>query len=171
MRITKIHYFFIAVLAGQVILYDAWQLITPEAVNMRWTAVGALFVLTTIVWYMASGREEARARLHSLVWALVVADILLASYYVYLHRGVAAKAVALYAIPIIISAVLMSRRAIIAASALSLAAYAIAVQAYATLNFNEGYKIERYGEIFFYAGVVLVLAGLLSVLVHTRRKL
>jgi hypothetical protein len=65
----------------------------------------------------------------------------------------------------------MSRRAIIAASALSLATYAIAVQAYATFNFNEGYKIERYGEIFFYAGVVLVLAGLLSVLVHTRRRL
>jgi hypothetical protein len=93
------------------------------------------------------------------------------SYYVFLHRGVAAKSVVLYAIPIIVSAVLLSRRAIMTTTLLCMASYFIAVNVYATYNFNEGYKIERYGEIFFYCGTMLILAGLLWAVVHAKKRL
>lgn len=171
LRTTKVHYFLIALLAGQIIAYDAWQLITPEAVLDRWIAVGLLFVAVTIVWYKVNARKYTKGRLHHLVWMLVLADILFASYYVFLNRGVAANAVALYALPIIVSGVLLSKRALFASALLSIAAYIVSVNAYATANFNEGYKIERYGESFFYAGVMLVIAGLLWAVVHAKKKL
>jgi beta-lactamase regulating signal transducer with metallopeptidase domain len=161
----------IALLAGQNIAYDAWQLITPEAVLKRWIAIGLLFVAVTIVWYRVNARKYTRSSLHHLVWLMVIADILFASYYVYLNRGVAANAVALYAVPVIVSGVLLSKRALFASALLSIAAYLLAVNTYATLNFNEGYKIERYGEALFYSGATLVIAGLLWAVVHAKKRL
>ena len=171
LRVTKIHYLFLALLAGQIVIYDAWQLTTPEAALKRWIAVGALFVLVTIVWYIASGKRYTKVQLHHLVWWLITADILFVSYYVYLQRGMASKAIALYAIPIIVSAIFLSRRALLAAASLSIAAYVLTVLIYFAANFNEGYKIELYGEISFYSGVMLVLAGLLWAVVHAKKKL
>lgn len=171
LRIVKIQFIFIALLAGQIVVFDAWQLITPEAALKRWIAVGVLFGLTTVIWYILSGRKHSKPQLHSLVWWLIAADILFASYYVYLGRGVASKSVALYAIPITISAILLSRRALVSTALLCSSAYLVAVMAYATLHFNEGYKIERYGEIFFFAGVMLVLAAMLGTMAKIKKRL
>ncbi len=35
LHVVKIHYLLLALVAAQIMAYDAWQLITPEAVQKR----------------------------------------------------------------------------------------------------------------------------------------
>jgi hypothetical protein len=169
-RISRLHFLFVFLLITQTVIYDVWKLITPQAVLNRWIACALLLTVTVIVWYFA--RTQVRSPLISklLVFTLVLADIAIATFNIYAQRGMASRAVMLFAVPIIVSAVLMSRSAIFATAALSVAAYTTTALAYFVLNFNEGYKIELYGEVGFYSVMFFVLAGLLSIVVQLKRS-
>lgn len=169
-RLTHAHFFYAAILALQIMMYDAWKLITPEFVLRRWLITALLLVVTTIVWLMARVGERSEAAYRRLVYALIVADIFVASLNVYTQRGMASKAVLLYAVPIVASAVLMRRTVVFATALLSAAAYMATAMLYFTVYFNEGYKIELYGETGFYSVVFLLLASLLWVVIRTKQK-
>jgi len=155
--------------AVQAVIYDAWKLITPNALLNRWIVCALLFAITTVVWYIARGKIHTTSAAKLLVWALVVSDIAAASFNVYTQRGMSSRAVMLYAVPIIISAVLRTRSALFAAAALSAAAYTSTAIAYFVLNFNEGYKIELYGEVGFYSALFFVLASALWIVVRVKK--
>lgn len=163
----KIHFLFIGLLVAQIILYDASKLISPEVVLKRWFTVAALLIVVGIVWFKAKN-ESSSANYSRLIFYLIFADIALISYSVYSQRGMAARAVALYAIPIIVSALLARRSAVYFVAILSIAAYTLSSIAYFVWNFNEGYKVELYGEIGFYSFVFLILAGLTSLLINNK---
>lgn len=169
-RVTHVHFFYVAALVTQIILYDAGKLITPEAVMWRWLATACLLVIVTAVWYLAKLRTYEPNGYKWLLLLLIAADIAIASFCVYTQRGMASRGVMLYAVPIITSAVLLSRTALYGTALLCIAAYFSTAISYFVLNFNEGYKIELYGEVGFYSTLFLILASLLWAVVRTKRK-
>ncbi len=155
-RLSSIHLGFAAAVAIQIVIFDAGRLIPPEVVLQRWIATGLFTGVVATVWYAARNRTSQDATLKKLVGALVAADICLASVAVYTQRGMASRAVALYAIPIIVAAAMNRRSAILASAMLSIAAYLATCVAYFVLHFNEGYKLELYGEAGFYSAVFII---------------
>lgn len=170
-KIASVHFLYVLVLAIQIIVFDAGKLINPETVLQRWIATGLLLVVTTFVWYISRNRSGNPATSKKLIGILILADIAMASYSVYITRGMASKAVLLFVIPIIVSCVLARRSALIATATLSIAAYVITSVAYFVLNFNEGYKLELYGEIGFYGALFVVIALLLWVFIRPNKKI
>jgi hypothetical protein len=169
LRAARLHFVFVGLFIAQTVIYDAWKLIAPNAVMNRWIASTLLLVLTTIVWYIAKNKISSIVTCKVLVWSLILADIATASFNVYTQRGMASRAVVLYVVAIVIAAVLRSRSALFATAALCVAAYTSTAIAYFVLHFNEGYKIELYGEVGFYSALFFVFAALLWAIVRTTR--
>ena len=166
-RVARIHFIYVLALAVQIIIYHAWQLITPEAALRRWVMTGIFAAGVTVVWYL-SKHADGSGRLRRLIYGLILLDIGVASFGVYTQRGMAARAVMLYAVPIIVAATLRSRSALLATAMLCVVAYTTTALSYFVLNFNEGFKVELYGEVGFYSFLFFVLARLLWVI--TRRS-
>jgi len=169
-RACRMHFYFVLLLAIQIMLYDAWKLITPEAVLQRWLVAAGLLIATTVVWYLAKNPGNDSGRTKRLVFSLVAVDIVAVSTIIYMTRGMASRAVLLYIIPIVTAAALQSRTALFASAFFSIAAYTSTAVAYFVLNFNEGYKIELYGEVGFYSAGLLLLAGLLWAVIKVPRN-
>ena len=165
LRLSGLHFLYVGALAAQIIVYDAWQLLAPAAVLQRWTATALLLGAVTGIWYRARPGQTAQAY-RRLAFLLILADIGIATFGVYTQRGMASRAVALYAIPLVVATILRSRAALFATAILCVASYFVAAIAYFVLHFNEGYKIELYGETGFYAATFLLLAGLLAVTIR-----
>jgi len=168
-RLARWHFLYTALFAVQIVVYDAWKLIEPAVVLRRWIMAALLLIVTTTVWYMARGRANDNSLYKRLIFALIVIDIAAASFGIYTQRGMASRAVMLYSVPIVVASVLKSRRAIFTAALLSVAAYSTTAVAYFVLNFNEGYKIELYGEVGFYSVLMLLLASLLWSAIRPKR--
>ncbi|HEX5796851.1 MAG TPA: hypothetical protein VFX86_00490 [Candidatus Saccharimonadales bacterium] len=165
---SQLHFLFIILLIVQTILYDTSQLITPDYVLYRWVVISALLVVNSVIWYLAHSRSR-HALMHKLLLLLMIlADVALASFSVYTQRGMASRAVFLFIIPIIVSGLLLSRSALYATAILCIAAYSLSAISYFILNFNEGYKVELYGEVGFYSLSMLFIAGLLAKLLKSR---
>ena len=170
-RTTHWHFILVTFLMGQIILYDASKLITPEVVMQRWLVTTLLLATAAAVWFLARSKITNSTLFYmSLTFALIIVDIIVASFNVYTQRGMASRAVLLFAIPIIVSAILMSRVALFTTALLCIAAYTATAVSYFVLNFNEGYKVELYGEIGFYSLTLLLFAGLLWVVIRGKHK-
>lgn len=167
---STIHFVFVFAYIAQIIVYDAWKLITPESVLERWLIAAMLLIVNSTVWYLAHNKETTTGVYKALVFALIIADIAVASFNVYAQRGMASRAVALYALPLIVSTVLVSRAALLTTTALCIAAYTTTAVSYFVLNFNEGYKIELYGEISSYCVYFVILASLLWVSIRHKQR-
>jgi hypothetical protein len=135
----------------------------------RWIATAGLLVVATLVWYFSKTKLTSIGTYRALIYTLILADIAFAAFNVYTQRGYASKSVALFIIPIFLAAVLVSRSALFAAALLSVAAYTTTAIMYFTLNFNEGYSAELYGEIGFYSALFLLLAGLLWTIIRKQK--
>lgn len=168
-KVCKLHFTLIGLFLAQIILYDASKLITPDVVLQRWFAVALLLVVTGSIWYFVKIRSGSTMLYKSSLVALIVSDIALASFFVYSTRGMASRAVLLYILPIIIAGLLLSRAALFATAIFCIAAYSLTAVSYFVLNFNEGYKVELYGEVGFYSLVFLITAGLIAAVLHPRK--
>lgn len=165
-RVCRVHFLYLAAYAAVIIAFDGSHVLTSQVVAERWIASASLLVIVAAVWYLAHNLKNDIPALKRLIFLLITSDIAMAAFNVYTQRGMASRAVFLFAIPILVSAILLSRAAIIATAAFSAAAYIVSAVLYFTLHFNEGYKAELYGEVGFYCAMFFVLAGLLSVLVR-----
>lgn len=165
-RVAVFHFLLVLGYGAQLIIYDAARVITPDAVLRRWLAVGALLAISAVVWYLAHNQNNDVAAYKRLTFLLISADIAFASFNVYTQRGMASRAVVLYVLAIATAAILLSRAALFTAAILSAAAYMATAVAYFTLNFNEGYKAELYGEVLFYSFLFFIFAGILSSIVR-----
>lgn len=167
-NVSRVHFGYMLAYAFGLIIFDSWNLITTEGIQQRWTAIGAVFILNVVVWYLARSKVSSLAYYKLLVMVLVAADIVFAAINVYMERGMASRTVALFAVPIVMAASLASRRAVFAAAALSTAAYTLAITRYFTEYYGEGYKVELYGVAFLYSAVFFVLASLLWIAVRPK---
>src|SRR5437868_3139262 len=134
LRLSRLHFIYVGVFVIQTAIYDAWNLITPTAVMNRWIMTGILLCVTAIVWYLAHNTVTSTLGAKLLVFLLIFTDIAAASFNVYTQRGMASRAVMLYTVPIIVSAVLLSRAAIFATACLCAAAYVATAVSYFVLN-------------------------------------
>ncbi len=167
LRITRVHFVYIAAYMLSVIIFDSWNLITHEAVLQRWTAAGALLVVNTIIWYLCRARLQNENVYKILLIVLLASDILFAAANVYWQRGMASKAVLLFAVPVISAGLVRSRSLLLATAAVSAATYSVAAVRYFFENYGQGYRVELYGEVFFYSAMLFVMAGL--VMIHFRK--
>lgn len=158
--VSRAHFLLVLVFAASIVIYDASQLIAPEAVLLRWKMAVTLLIITTLVWYLAR-RKDSRSFHMTLVGVLIATDILFTSFFIYHDRGMASLGVALYAIPIATSALLLSRSALLATATLCTAAYALTCVKYFVDFFNEGYRVQLYSSIGFYSACFFILALIL----------
>jgi hypothetical protein len=169
-RMLKIHFLYIFALAIQIIVFDAGMLIEPVVVFRRWILVLSSLVVFTFLWYLMQKNNVSQGILRRVVLSLILVDVTIASFYVYTQRGMASKAVFLYIMPLLVAACMQRKKALLSAGVLCVAAYLISVIAYFNLNFNEGYKIELYGEAGFYSAMLLLIALALWILVRPRKN-
>jgi hypothetical protein len=163
LRLTRVHFFYVAAYMLSIIMFDSWNLISHEAVLQRWTLVGVLLIINTVIWYLCKVRLKNDNIYRLLLVALILTDIVFAAVNVYWQRGMASKSVMLFVVPIISAALIRSRSLVLATASLSTAAYSIVCVNYFNLNYGQGFKIELYGEIFFYSALFFVLGALLMV--------
>jgi len=162
-RLSWMHFWYVAAYALTLVIFDAWNLLAPEDNVRRWYLVAALFVVFVSVWYLAR-RKLHSSKIHTpLIIVLLTADIIFAAVNVYWQRGMASKAVMLFAVPIVAAGLSRSRKLLLATTLLSTAAYAVAAIKYFFDFYGEGYRVELYGEIFFYSAIFFVLAGLMVI--------
>jgi hypothetical protein len=165
-RATRIHFLYIAAYILNIIMFDSWNLIPHDAVAQRWTAAGLLLGVNTVLWYVARMKFNGTRLYTTMLWVLITADIAFAGYNVFWQRGMASKAVMLFAIPIITAAMTRSRSAVLATATLCTAVYTTAAVRYFNLHYGEGFRVELYGEILFYSAVFFVIVWLLFVLIR-----
>ena len=165
-RVCRVHFVFIAVYALYTIAADTTRLITTDLVLRRWTANGALLVGIAIIWYMARYNIKNSNYYRLLIYGVILLDIMMATFNVYTQRGMAARAVMLFAVPIAVSALLLSRTALFLTATLCTAAYFLAAVKYFVDFFNEGFKAELYIEVGFYCALFFILAAVLSIVIR-----
>jgi hypothetical protein len=161
LRVARLHFVIVLLFAAQTIIYHASKLITPELLLKRWVAAALLLTATVLVWLLAKQRF-AKANMYSAaLWLIITADLAFAAFNIYTQRGYASKAVFLFVVPILVSALFARRSAIFATAFLAIATYTTTAISYFVLNFNEGYMAELYGEVIFYSALFLAIAALL----------
>lgn len=167
--LCKVHFVLAGLFIAQIVLYDTSKLIEPEAVLDRWFVVSMLLLVSGFIWYFVKSNSGNIISYKALVLTMMLTDWALASFIVYSTRGMASRAVLLFIVPIIISGLLKSKSALYAASIVSIAIYSLTCIAYFTWNFNEGYKVELYGEVGFYSAMFLIVAAFLSTILHPKQ--
>lgn len=165
-RIAVVHFCLLIAYGLQIIVLDAWHVIVPDVVMQRWVAGSVLLAAISVVWFLAHNNNNDIPTYKRLLFGIVLSDIAFAAFNVYVQRGMASKAVLLFAIPIISSAILLNRAALFSVAAISTSAYIAATVSYFVLHFNEGYKTELYGEVGFYCATFFALAALLSAIIR-----
>lgn len=166
-RTTRAHFGLVAAYMGSIIIFDAWNLITHEAVNQRWTAAGLLLVLSSVAWFFSHMRSLSAAGYRGLLLALALADVSFAMLNVYWERGMASKSVILFVVPIAVIAMLRSRTLLLSATTICAAAYSTTIVRYFNDNYGEGYRVELWGNIFLYSSLFYVFAWLFFTLLRT----
>jgi hypothetical protein len=169
-RVSRIHFLYVAAYIASIIIFDSWNLFTHIEIGNRWTAAGILLIINTICWYVARIKFSSSTIYMFLIMIIIVADIVFAATNVYWERGLASKAVALFAIPLVTSATIRSRSALLATASLCTAAYSISAVRYYNLHYGESFRVELYGYIGFYCTTFFILAALLMVIILPKDK-
>lgn len=167
-KIGRIQFMLIGLYVAIIVIYDAFALITPDTLLWRWGAIMGLLVVVATVWYAARAARSA-AYYSWLLYAYIIAGIAFAAFNVYIQRGMASKAVILFVLPILYSAVFLKKSSLLFATTVSVAAYVLASMWYAVNNPSEGYKVELYGEVAFYSALLFVVASLLWVILGAKK--
>lgn len=169
LRLARVRFVVIALFALSTLFADAWNLIPDGAVLQRWTAVAVVAIVNTFLWYASRSNVKSELYYKILIFCQIVLDILVVSLLIYTQRGIASSAVALYALPIIASAVLLTRAAIYATATVCASAYTLTAIRYQFLHPGEAYKIELYGELFFYCAIFFIVAAILQIIIRSKK--
>lgn len=153
---------------AQILVYDAFKLLELQTVMIRWILAMAVLLASIGLWY-AVRTGVAETTIRRLLGVLIATDILVIGVSVYLQRGMASKAVLLFAIPILTAAAYKTKAALFATTTVAAVTYFTAAILYFGLNFNEGYKIELYGETAFSIVVLFLVGSLTWALIRNRK--
>jgi hypothetical protein len=169
-RITRVHFLYVAAYMASIIVFDSWNLFPHPDIANRWSLAAALLIINTIIWYVARIKFSSDTIYIGLILTLIIADIAFAGFNVYWERGLASKAVALFAIPIVTSATLRSRSSLLATTTLAVAGYSLATIRYFNLHYGEAFRAELYGYVGFYCAIFFILAGLLLIIIRPKNE-
>ncbi len=171
LRATRTYFYLFGAFSATTIVADAWNLFERELTWQRWALTAALLSVNVVVWIIVRADSLSEKYYRLLVWVLVAESLALACFVTYYERGMSSRGVALFAIPIATSAILLSKVTIYGTAALASAAYLTCCTKYFYDYFNEGYKVELYTTIGFYVASFFVLAVLLRIVVKAKLDL
>jgi hypothetical protein len=167
-RVTRTIYFFAFFFGLSIVIFDSGNLITREAVIQRWTLLTALLVINAIAWIVAA--TVARKSLKTLgIVLLSFSIVVFAGCITYWERGMASTSTLFFVLPLLVVAILKNRHALLATATLSAATYAFAAVKYFNDFFNEGYRIQLWGNIVLYCGTIFVCTWLIMVITDIRK--
>jgi hypothetical protein len=164
-KVSRTLFFLVGVLALTVVIFDSGNLITREAVNQRWLLLTILFGANTTAWFLGSLPELKKPVTYGLSLLLVVA----AGFMTYWERGMSSTSTILYILPLLVIATLQNRHALQGMAALSAGTYSFAAVRYFNDYFNEGYRVQLWGNLAQYIGIIFVSAWLIMILVGLRK--
>lgn len=163
LRISRVHFFYAIAYGVTIVIFDSWNLISHQSVIQRWEAVSILLVINALVWYACRLKLKNDFYYKLLTLILLLADIVFAASNVFWQRGVASKAVMLFAVPIICAGLARSRSLLMLITSISAVAYSLVAVTYFNQNYGQGYRVELYGEVFFYSAMFFIMAFLMMV--------
>lgn len=169
-RLARVNLALCAVYAVFILGSDAWDLVTRELTSQRWLMFGVLLIVSALVWILSRNQTRSGNYYRVIIFLLILAQLALATFTIYTERGMSSRGVALYAIPIVSSVLLLSRRVVFSVATLSTALYVMAATRYFYVYFNEGYKIELYSTLFIYSASFFILAAILAVTIPSSSK-
>jgi hypothetical protein len=169
-RVTRIHFVFVAFYLLSVVIFDTWNLYTHEATSQLWTAGGILLGVTALLWFISRLNSKNYWFYIAIVLVMIVADIIFASYLVWWQRGLYSKAIMLYTVPIVSAATLRSRSLLLATTTLCAAAYSTVSVRYFFAYYGLGYRVELWGTIGFFSAMLFVLALLLMIIIRPTQE-
>lgn len=169
LRVARVRFAVLAAFAVSTIAGDAWNLIPAGTILQRWTVLGIVAMINTVLWYASRNDVKSEYYYKGLIFAQIALDIVVVSLFVYSQRGIASRGVMLYALPLVSSAVLLTRSAVYATATLCASAYALTCIRYQFLHPGEAYKVELYSELFFYGAAFFVIAALLHIVIRPKK--
>jgi hypothetical protein len=169
-RLSRIHFAYAAFFLLSIVIFDASNLYSHQAIAQLWTAGGFLLGAIAVIWLVARLKVNSYWFYVAVAAALILTDIAFASYLVWWQRGLYSKSVMLFAVPIISSAALRSRSLLLATTTLSAAAYSTISVRYFFNNYGLGYRVELWSTIGFFSAMMFVLALLLMVVINPTRE-
>ncbi len=164
-RSTRTLYFFIVIYALSIVLFDAGNLITRDAVIQRWTLASVLLAVNTLVWFASSQSKSKPTQNTLLIYLLTITLVVFAGFTSYWERGMASTSTIFYVLPLLVVSTVHNRHALLATTVLSSGTYAFATVKYFNDFFNEGYRIQLWGQLFLYVGTIFASAWLIMILV------
>ncbi len=162
-RAARTNFFIVVLVMIVTVIYDSGNLITKQSVSERWIAATLLLIVNLIIWYYVKYADKNYKIMYAIS-ALVVAQIIFAGFIIYWERGMAATSTLLLALPIITIGVLRRRTLLLGTAALTAATYALVSVKYFNDFFNEGYRIQLWGNIVFYCSLCFIFAWMIMVL-------
>ncbi len=167
-RITRTVYFVLGFYALSIVIFDSGNLITRESIIDRWLIFTFILGVNTFAWYMASQKNNLLNRPAILILTLSLIFLIFAGLTTYWERGMASTSTIFYALPLLIVATLKNRHALLTIATLSVGTYAFATVKYFNDYFNEGYRIQLWGSIVLYSGIIFACTWLIMVITGLR---
>ena len=166
-RVSRTGFAFIGVFLMTTVIFDSWNLLTKVSIGRRWASAVAVLVVTAGVWYLAR-RKSSDSYYNTLIMTLVISQIIFAGFNIYWQRGIASALPILFIIPILTAGAMKKRTTLLFAAILSAAVYSTAAVVYFNENYGEGYRVQLWGQIFFFGGLFFVVAWLAMILAGLR---
>lgn len=168
-KLARYNFYFLAALSLFTIIFDGGNVLARQAIYYRWMITAALFVVFVLFWITVKKSPSKNVIFGSLVLC-VLAELALAGFMTYWERGMASTSTILYMMPIASIAYAKSRTYTVGVSLMASATYIGASTKYFYDFFNEGYRVQLYGEIFFYSAVFLIGGWIVANLAHAAKK-
>lgn len=166
LRTARLGFVFTAIYGLSVGIYQAWALITPELLQIRWTIVAILLGINFALWWSSRTPKFTNLYYKGIIFLQIITYVALAGYMIYAERGMASNAIILFVIPIVIAATELSTLSLITTATLATGTYAYAAIRYFNEFPSEGYKVELYGGIVFYGAILYFISALLWVVMR-----
>lgn len=166
---AKLGFVFIGIYAFSTLIYRAWKLLTPDILHTRYTIILLLLAVNLTLWLFSRKPKLAPLYYQGIILLQIAMYIGIASYSIYSERGMASNSIILYVIPIVIIAMEYSAQALLLVTTICASSYALAAFEYFKKHPSEGYKVELYGGIVFYAAIMYLISALVWVLVRSKK--
>lgn len=167
-RVTRTVYFILAVYGLSIVIFDAGNLIVRDSIINRWLLLTFVLSINTLAWYVAAAGKNTLIPPALVTLLLTLSLLILAGLNTYWERGMASTSTLLYILPLLTVATLKNRHALLAVAVLTAGTYTFAAVKYFNDFFNEGYRVQLWGNVVLYSGIIFASAWLIMILVGLR---
>jgi hypothetical protein len=168
-RVTRSIYFALGFYVLSIIVFDSGNLITRDAVIDRWTLATGLLAINTVIWYIASQTGIKQNKQHIATYILTTTLLIFAGFTTYWERGMASTSTIFYVLPLLVIATIKNRHALLTTAIVSSATYGYAGVKYFNDFFNEGYRVQLWGHLVLYVGMIFTVTWLIMVIAGLRK--